>query len=205
MMYSIIKGFNDDIIGISPDVQILSVKVLSEEESIKPKVIAKAITLAITEKVTIINLSIASYKYNDEIANAIRDAVKNNITVVVSSGDYSDTKMMFPANMKEVVSVGAINKKNEISDLTSGSNLTTINAPGIDIKTLDLNEKSFYSSGTSQATALISGYVALLKDYAINNGIKLENEDIITYLSLIKENKLRYKDVFKKISNSEDL
>jgi len=36
MMYSIIKGYEDKIIGVAPDVDIVSIKVLSKDEQLKP-------------------------------------------------------------------------------------------------------------------------------------------------------------------------
>lgn len=198
MMYSILKGYKKEILGISPDANILSIKILDEDESIKSDKIYEAINFAVEQKVTIINLSVASYKYNDQIAEAIKTATQNNITVIASSGDYSDVEIMFPASMEEVVSVGAIDEKLEFLEMTSGPKLTTINAPGDNIQTLGLNNEVFPSSGTSQATALISGYVALLKDYAAKKNYNLTNEEIIIYLTLIKDNKMTYTDIFEK-------
>lgn len=196
MMYSIIKGYKDEVLGISPDADIISIKILGGEESVTPTMIHDAIKLAIEKKSTVINLSISSYKNNDEITSAIQEAIKQDITVVSSSGDYSDVKMMFPANLQGVVSVGAIGKDLKVLDLTSGSDLTSINAPGGDIYTVDSSEKVFTSSGTSQATALISGYIALIRDYAKKENISLSNDEILDYLSLIKKGKLNYEDVF---------
>ncbi|MCM3034125.1 S8 family serine peptidase [Niallia sp. MER 6] len=197
MMYSIIKGYKDQIIGISPDADILSIKILGEDESIKPAKIAEAISLAIEKKVTIINLSVASYKNNENVAAAIKKANEKNITVISSSGDYSDTDLMFPANMQEVISVGALDKELKPMEMTSGPELTTINAPGENIKTLGLDNEIFNSSGTSQATALISGYVALMKDYAVTQHINLKNSQIVKYLKMIKNDKSTYYDILQ--------
>lgn len=53
MMYSIIKGYKNDIYGIAPDAEVLSIKVMGTEEKISPSVIADAINLAISKKCTI--------------------------------------------------------------------------------------------------------------------------------------------------------
>lgn len=74
--------------------------------------------------------------------------------------------------MEEVISVGALDEDLSILDMTSGSDFTVINAPGENVKTLDVNGEVFHSSGTSQATTLISGYIALLKGYAFKNNKK---------------------------------
>ena len=202
MMYSIIKGYKDDIIGVSPETNIITIKVLDRDESVKKEKIYEAIKLAIEQDVTIINLSIASYKYDDKIAEIIKRANNRNITVVASSGDYSDNEVMFPANMNEVVSVGAIGERLEVLDMTSGSNLTTINAPGENVLTLGADEEIFPSSGTSQATAIISGYIAIIKDYANKHNIKISNKDILKYLKLIKEEKFNYVEVLENMKST---
>ncbi|GEM05977.1 serine protease [Halolactibacillus miurensis] len=203
MMYSIIKGTEDDILGISPDVDILSIKILDKAESTRPELIYDAIEMAIDKNATVINLSVGSYKNNEDIAGLIKEAHSKNITVTASSGDFSNFEMMFPANMREVISIGALGENLQPLELTSGPDLTTINAPGENILVLDANDEIFYSSGTSQATALISGYIALLRDYALKNNIFLSNEDIGYYLSLIKEGNMQYSDVFNELSMTE--
>lgn len=199
MMYSIIKGYEKEILGISPGAEVISIKILDEEESVTPTRIHDAIQLAIKKEATVINLSVSSYKYNEEIALAIKEAIQKDITVVSSSGDYADVKMMFPANLHEVVSVGALGEDLKVLEMTSGADSTTINAPGGDICTVDGSKEVFTSSGTSQATALISGYIALIRDYATKENISLSNEDILHYLELINEEKMSYEDVFKEI------
>lgn len=199
MMYSIIKGYDKEILGVSPSAEVLSIKILGGEESVTPEKIYEAIQLAVKKDATIISLSISSYKNNEKIATAIKNAIKKGITVVSSSGDYSDVKMMFPANMSGVVSVGAVGKNLKVLEMTSGADLTSINAPGGEIYTIDSSKKIFKSSGTSQATALISGYIALLRDYANKQNIDLSNDEISNYLELIKKGKMDYDEVFKKI------
>lgn len=199
MMYSLIKGYKNEVLGISPDADVISIKILGGEESVTPMKIHNAIKLAIEKKSTVINLSISSYKYNDEIASVIKEAIKKNITVVSSSGDYSDAKMMFPANLEGVVSVGATAENSKVLELTSGSELTSINAPGGDVYTVNNSGDVFTSSGTSQATALISGYISLIRDYAKKESIPLSNDEILHYLNLIKRGKMDYEDVFKKV------
>lgn len=199
MMYSIIKGYGKEILGISPDTKIISIKIMDKEEAVTPTRIHDAIQVAIEKEATIINLSVASYKYNEEIALAIKEAIHKGITVVSSSGDYSDVEMMFPANISEVVSVGALGEDLKVLKMTSGSDSTTINAPGGDIYTVDNSKEVFTSSGTSQATALVSGYIALIRDYAAEEQIPLSNESILHYLKLIKKEKMSYEDVFKEI------
>lgn len=67
-------------------------------------------------------------------------------------------------------------------------------APGVNVYTMldtgDLAE----TTGTSQSTALISGYVALIKDYGINCGVDLNVKDVKEILKNINDNKMTYSE-----------
>lgn len=65
---------------------------------------------------------------------------------------------------------------------------------------MGLNSDIIKSSGTSQATAIISGYISLMKDYAKKKHIVLSNSQIISYLKLIKNRKATYLSILKRIS-----
>lgn len=199
ILYSIIKGYGDEIKGIAPEADIFSIKIMDKDESIKPNSIVKAIKEAIDEKSTIINISIGSYKYNGEVSEAIDRAIAKGITVVSASGDYKTIEMLFPANKKGVISVGSISANLNVTDFTNGPEKCTIISPGDEIKGVDNNEKIVYTSGTSQATALISGYVALLKDYAYRNDVNLTNEKIISLLKSINNKKFNYVEIFNQL------
>ncbi|MFJ7665926.1 S8 family serine peptidase [Lysinibacillus sp. NPDC097195] len=78
---------------------------------------------------------------------------------------------------------------------------TTINAPGHEISTIDTSEILTKTSGTSQATALISGYIALLKDYALSKNKELTNNNIISLLKSINSRELTYLQAMKEIDS----
>lgn len=201
MMYSIIKGINGHIEGISPNAQIIVIKVMNKDDSVTPTIIKDAIELAIQKDASIINLSMASHFEDTDITETIKLAVNKGVTVVASSGDYGNTELMYPAILNEVISVGAIDASGNVLDLTSGSQKTTINAPGHEITTVDSDETVITTSGTSQATALISGYIALLKDYAFSKNKELNNDSIISLLESINSQELTYFQALKKIDS----
>lgn len=183
MMYSIIKGVNDEYVGVSPDADIISLKVMSEDESIKPPSLIKALKYAMEAEVDVINLSLASYKYNKKIDELLDMAVEKDIIVVASSGDYGDTTPMFPANQDNTISVGALNRQGEDLSLSSGNSSTTINVPGENIYASVSSSLITSSSGTSQSSALISGYIALMKSKCK----KITFEEVLDNVSKIKE------------------
>lgn len=200
MMYSLIKGYKNEILGIAPEVELISLKVVDSEGSIKPSVMVDAIQESINLNCTIINLSLGSYKYNQDVSNMIDKATKQGITVVAASGDYSTHDMMFPANKQGVISVGSLSKGGSISSFTNSPSNTTLNVPGEQIKSVNQSGNIEYTSGTSQSTALLSGFIALLKDYAFQKGAELSNDRIIDLLS---SNNQQYSTMFSKVVNTK--
>lgn len=200
MMYSILKGYDKEVGGISPDAEIISIKVMDTDEKIDPSIMVKAIEKAIELDSTVINISIGSYLYNEDVSAVLDVALNRGIAIVAASGDYHSADMLFPANKKGVISVGSLSANGRISDFTNAPNDTVINAPGDEIKSVDQNGKIVFNSGTSQSAAIIAGYVALLKDYASQNNVELNNERIVHLLKSIDNNKIDFLDAFSEIN-----
>lgn len=208
MMFSLIKGYEPGenteekdlrILGIAPSVQILSIKVTSDFEGINADVIADAIQIAIDNNATIINLSIGSSQNNDRITKKINEAIQKGITIVCAAGDYGNPDLVFPSNLNGVISVGALDEDSKEWVESNAPKDCDILAPGVNVNSLDNEKKLINSDGTSQATALISGYVALLKDYAKKNNVDIDNGKIIEILHKINKETLSYKEGLKSI------
>lgn len=193
MMYSLIKG-SESTKGICEKCKILSIKVMSKDESIKPEIVSKSIDEAVNQRVSIINFSLGSYFENELVKNSLKRAIEKNIVVVASSGDYGTEEMLFPANMEDVISVGSINNKGKIWAESNANHKVDINAPGVDVTVTDVKGEEFLSTGTSQSTAIISGYIALMKEK--DKDIKID--EIRKTLHDINDNKINYSDYFIK-------
>ena len=120
------------------------------------------------EKVNIISLSLGLPYSKEILHNAIKQAVLNNIAVVVASGnegdgDLSTDEYSYPAGYEEVIAVGAIdNNNNNIADFTNTNKEVDLYAPGVGIKSTYLGNDYSELSGTSMATPHITGALALL-------------------------------------------
>ncbi len=103
------------------------------------------------------------------IAEVIVYAVENNVHIVAAAGDYKENKLLFPAKYSTVISVEAQSKLDGRRYLESnwGDN-STLMLPGEIMKTLTINNNDeleiAYKNGTSYATPLGSGIVALYID-----------------------------------------
>lgn len=95
--------------GVAPKAKLFSYKVSSTGESVSSDLIVKAIHRAIEDKVNVINISLGVNKTNDEIDQAVSEAVKNGIVVVVAAGNNGpdDDTIGSPGKNPDVITVGA--------------------------------------------------------------------------------------------------
>jgi subtilisin family serine protease len=192
MMLSLLRGYDDLVDGISPNATVYSYKVVGDTGVIHGDVLAKAIEQAHTDGVDLINISLGSYLENDTVLEALKNAWQDGIIIVASAGDYGANDMLFPANSEYVISVGAVNETGNVWDDTNLYTECDILAPGVSILTIDNNESTYYSTGTSQATAITSGYIALLLSYAKSNGVELGFDDVCAKLHRINNKESTY-------------
>lgn len=200
----------DKQISIAPQSKIIVIKVINDEGSTNNALLLRGLKKAEEYGADIINLSLGGYKKDEEVIQMIHQLIKKNITVVASAGDYGDKDLLFPANVKGVISVGAFDDDHKLWQRCNIDNNLLCAFPGVDImipnNILDgdldndilgeSHEGWIKKTGTSEATILMSSYIALIKEYY--RGI--DNESIISKLEelkLLSLKKINYLSVFE--------
>ena len=174
-------------VGVAPKSNILAVKALDKNGGGSTSKVIEAISYIVETKdkynTKIINLSIGtpanSICENDPLCRAVNMAINAGLVVVVAAGNSGPSKgtILSPGTNRNVITVGAVDDKrtvdpsdDTIADFSSrGPTLDGIKkpdlvAPGVNINSLSNNKLDSYVplSGTSMATPLVSGSVALL-------------------------------------------
>lgn len=174
-------------VGVAPKSSILAVKALDKNGGGSTSKVIEAISYIIETKdkynIKIINLSIGtpanSTCESDPLCKAVTKAVEAGITVVVAAGNSGPSRgsILSPGTNKNVITVGAVDDKRTVdpSDDTiahfssrgptlDGIQKPDLVAPGVSISSLSNTKLDSYVplSGTSMATPLVSGTVALL-------------------------------------------
>lgn len=99
-----------------------------------------------------------------DLTTAIKYAVDRNITVVVAAGNSGKAGVSLPGCISYSTTVGAVDGNDRVASFSGRGNALDITAPGVNIYSSVLG--NFYAtwSGTSMATPMISGVIALMKN-----------------------------------------
>ncbi|MEV4289005.1 S8 family serine peptidase [Nonomuraea bangladeshensis] len=168
------------IIGVAPEADVLSVRVILEDEEPGFRefntaerfedVVARGIRYAVDEGVDVINLSISKELATAKERAAVRYAISKGVVLVAAAGNEGDRKLMrdyapysYPAAFPGVVAVGATDRRLRRAAFSNWNPSVQVAAPGVDIMGAGPGDEYWVGRGTSQATALVSGVVALIK------------------------------------------
>jgi subtilisin family serine protease len=147
------------IVGIAPDVKLLLFKACWRVERAGAKAscnsftLAQALAAAIEAHADVINLSLAGP--SDPLLTRLVDRAVAAGIIVVGAVPTDGLRDAFPSNIAAVIAVGSL------EDKPSGNRI--VRAPGHDVISLAPDGYYDFYSGSSLATAEVSGLVALLR------------------------------------------
>ncbi|MBX7231526.1 MAG: S8 family serine peptidase [Bdellovibrionales bacterium] len=183
-----VGGNGIGISGISPKVSMMILKYYDPKATESSNLLntVKAINYAVSKGANIINYSGGGLEPSNEEKKAIQMAEKKGILFVAAAGNErsnSDIKKYYPADygLSNIISVTAIDKNKSILPSSNyGEQSVDIAAPGNDIYSTLPNGQYGFLTGTSQATAFVSGVAALVM---ANNSELKKAEQIKKYLT----------------------
>jgi len=165
------------IAGISWDAKIMPIRILGDSSYGDFELIDKAIRFAVDNGADIINFSIVSPVIQDNLIEVVQYAYDNNVVIVAAAGnsnfDLTDTPWTLINNEDDVNMIIGVGATNSADLKFAASNYGTgvdVSAPGTNLVAIDYDLSNsdvgyYFVSGTSMATALVSGSAALVKDF----------------------------------------
>lgn len=126
----------------------------------------------------IINMSWGSTGTNQTNRRIIREAAESGAILVGSSGNENVRAIRYPSGLDEVICVGATNTFDLRANFSNYGPWVDISAPGTDINSTYFDNTYNATSGTSMATPIVSGLLAIMK--SLNP--ELSNEQLIECL-----------------------
>ena len=159
--------------SIYPDVKILALKYYNPNASGLDNLnsTVEALKYAVDHNVDVINYSGGGPEAASEELRVLKEAERKGILVVAAAGNEESNiddkkKAYFPASygLKNIITVTAHDEDLKILNSSNyGRTSVDIFAPGYRIKSSLQNGRTGYLTGTSQATAFVTGVAALIK------------------------------------------
>ncbi|MFS0783728.1 S8 family peptidase [Bacillus sp. 1P06AnD] len=153
--------------GMAPNVKILPIDVFDGGYGASDAAIADAILYAVSHGAKVINMSLGGYGSTPILEDAVKTAIKKGVVVVAAAGNENTDDVSTPAGYEGVISVGSVNSDKKLSSYSNYGPSVDVVAPGEEVYSslYDYEKKSTYTygSGTSMASPVVAGAVALLK------------------------------------------
>jgi squalene cyclase/subtilisin family serine protease len=198
--------------GIADKATLLAVKVLGSNGNGSASTVIAGIEAAVEKGVNIINMSLGAagnFDGTDPLSESSNWAVSQGVTVCAAAGNcgpagsvlqcdaLGDKTIGTPGCAADVITVGALNKDLSVAGyssrgptwggivkpdvMTIGSMVVAARAKNTSMGT-PINQTYTQASGTSMATPVCSGLVALLLEQAHKNGKNLKPHDVKEFL-----------------------
>ncbi len=156
---------NRGVVGVAPRAKLCVAKAFEKDGSALQEGIIAAIKWLCDMNVSIINMSFSSDSYTDPYYYCIEDAYQKGVCFICAAGNdgHSPRAIGYPAKFQETISVTAVDLKKQHASFSSVGPYADIAAAGVDIYSTYPKNRYATLSGTSMATPLISGSVALMQ------------------------------------------
>ncbi|MFW9916648.1 MAG: S8 family peptidase [Candidatus Thorarchaeota archaeon] len=149
------------VIGVAPKASLYAVRVLDAQGDGNMGDVCAGINWAINNNMDIITMSLTGPEHSPT-ASALQTAYNSGIVCVAASGNSDNDEVSFPACLSTVIAVGALEDDDTRWDLSNYGTQLELVAPGADIYSAWKGSSFATKSGTSFATPMVTGTIALL-------------------------------------------
>lgn len=153
------------IVAVAPDVRILPIRALDADGRGTSSGVAAAITYAVQHDAQVINLSLRISPNDGVVGTAIGNARSHGIEVVAAAGNTGVEDATLPSVMSNALLVAAVGSDDVVADFSATGSAVDLAAPGVDLSgAYPESPGTAIWSGTSFATALVTGGFALVRE-----------------------------------------
>lgn len=159
------RNNEDGVVGAAPECQLLPIKVLGDNGSGSGNTVALGIRKAIELGVDIISLSLGAPSPDRESQAAVREAAAAGIWLIAAGGNEGprENTLGYPGKYPESICIGATDQNRRVTNFSSRGDNLDVCTPGYQILSTFPGGKYSTMSGTSMATPLCAGILALIR------------------------------------------
>jgi thermitase len=150
------------IAGLAPECRLMNVKVANDKGRCQASAVAEGIIWAVDNGASVINLSVELGEPSSELEKAVDYAWSHGAIIIAAAGNDGSELPVYPAYYEDCIAVAGTKQDGTLAPLSNHGDWVDAAAPGFNIySTLPQNSYG-YKTGTSFATAYVSGLAALL-------------------------------------------
>lgn len=148
--------------GVAPGSDLIMIDVFEGDQAYTSDVI-EGVYLAADLGADVINMSLGGYSYSTPFYSAVQYAHQRGAVIVAASGNDDSYQPMYPASYENVISVGATDQNDRITNFSNYGPYQDLVAPGAGIwSTISRGSFSAFN-GTSMASPVVAAVAALVK------------------------------------------
>ncbi|MFD0782852.1 type VII secretion-associated serine protease mycosin [Micromonospora azadirachtae] len=157
------QGGTKGALGIAPRAKILPIFDSPPHGKGEPAALAQGIEYAVAQGADVINISSAGGA-TPRLEQAVRTAIAADIVIVAAAGNKpEDSRVAYPASEDAVIAVGGVGRSGSYAEVSVQGPEIDLVAPAVDIYSTSYDGKYSKGTGTSGATAIVAGAVALIR------------------------------------------
>ncbi len=173
------------IVGIMPDSRLMNIKVADDTGRIQSAAVARGIIWAVNNGASVINISVEFEEPSSALEDAVNYAWSRGAVIVAAAGNHGSQLPVYPAYYENCIAVAATRQDGTLAPLSNYGGWVDVTAPGFSIYSTLPGNSYGYKSGTSFATAYVSGLAALLFSLATDtDGDGKLNDEVRTAIEV---------------------
>lgn len=180
------------VVGVAPKADLYVAKAFGKDGKTSYPAIEKSMRWMMERKVDVINMSFSSSASSPQYRSLISEVHNKGISIICAAGnegEYGENTIGYPANFPETIAVSAVDINKNIAEFNSRGRAAEISAAGIDIYSTYPGGGYATLSGTSMATPIITGAVAILLGKGmLRYGRRLTPDEVRLLLNIYTEN-----------------
>jgi subtilisin family serine protease len=171
-----------DTVGVAPMADLHVIKVLNDNGLGTVANVMDGITHSMNIKADVLNISLGIPRDLPLILKQrIRQAYEAGLTIVCAVGNDHNGEARYPAKLDEVIAVGGLDKDGSVAEFSNRD--YDVLAPAVDILSIYKDDNYARLTGTSMASPLVAGGIALIKSFYRKQGKELTPSEIKEMLS----------------------
>jgi len=154
------------VVGVAPKSELYVAKAFGKDGKTNYQAVEKSLLWMIGKNVDVVNMSFSSPETSARYANLISHVHDCGITMICAAGNegvHGNNTIGYPGKFPETIAVSAVDINKNIAEFSSKGSAAEISAAGINIYSTYLDNGYATLSGTSMATPIITGAVAILQ------------------------------------------